>query len=296
MDYRLRPWRKSDLPSLVRYANNREIAKNLTDKFPFPYSAADGQALIQFATAAAPTEIFAIEIQGETAGSIGIHPQMDVHRKNAELGYWLAVPFWGRGIATRAVREMVIYVFETFDINRIYARPFGSNLASHRVLEKAGFFLEARLEKTIYKKDRIEDELIYAIRRKRDLTKGQNPLEPQLHPGEVVFIQLETVGDMPLDEVICFLRESEGVTAILRREIADRLSLTYKFVAAWITLNVYSSLEAVGLTARFSTALARNDIPANVVAGYHHDHIFVPVRDGQRAHDLLKHLTTNSLQ
>ena len=92
-------------------------------------------------------------------------PQADVHRKNAELGYWLAEPYWGQGIITRAITRMVSYGFEHWDIHRIFARPFGTNIASQRALEKAGFVLEARFEKTIFKNGEYLDELVYAIRR-----------------------------------------------------------------------------------------------------------------------------------
>jgi ribosomal-protein-alanine N-acetyltransferase len=86
--------------------------------------------------------------------------------KNAELGYWLAQPFWGQGISTAAVRHMVAYGFQTFDITRIFARPFGTNRASQRVLEKSGFSLEAQFTQTLFKKGEFLDEWVYAIRRK----------------------------------------------------------------------------------------------------------------------------------
>jgi len=168
MEYKLRPWKKNDLDSLVKHANNWEIAKNLTDKFPYPYTEEAGESFIKFASMNEPIHIFAIEINGEAVGGIGIHPQNDIHSKNAELGYWLAEPFWGNGIMTRAVREMVEFGLKTFEINRIFARPFGTNIASQRVLEKAGFILEGRFEKTIWKRDRFEDELIYAVRKTKN--------------------------------------------------------------------------------------------------------------------------------
>ncbi|MDV7400217.1 GNAT family protein, partial [Arthrospira platensis SPKY1] len=77
---------------------------------------------------------------------------------------WLAEPFWGRGIVTEAIKQVVDFAFNTYDINRIFARPFGTNIASQRVLEKAGFTLEARLEKTLYKNGEYLDELIYSVR------------------------------------------------------------------------------------------------------------------------------------
>ena len=164
MNYKLRKWEKSDLDSLVKYANNWEIGKNLTDKFPFPYTREAGKQFISYASNTA-NHIFAIDINGEACGGIGIHPQIDIHAKNAELGYWLAEPFWSNGIMTTAIKEIVAYGFKHLTIERIFARPFGSNIASQKVLEKTGFILEARLKNTIWKKDRYEDELIYAIRK-----------------------------------------------------------------------------------------------------------------------------------
>ena len=108
-----------------------------------------------------PTKVFAIEINGETVGSIGIFPQSDLHKKSAEIGYWLAEEYWGQGIIPKAIEEIVEYGFQTFDIVRIYARPFSTNLKSQRVLEKAGFVFEARLKKAIFKNGEFMDELIY---------------------------------------------------------------------------------------------------------------------------------------
>jgi len=165
MNFTLRPWAATDLDSLLKYANNYLIAKNMTDKFPHPYTIQHAKMFIEFANSQHPYHIFAIDINGEAAGGIGVHPQSDIQRKNAELGYWLAEPFWGKGIITKAIAQMVEYGFKSFDINRIFARPFGSNKASQRVLEKAGFVLEARFENTLYKNGRYEDELVYAVRK-----------------------------------------------------------------------------------------------------------------------------------
>jgi ribosomal-protein-alanine N-acetyltransferase len=125
MLFTLRPWTSDDLPSLVQYANNVEIARYLIDMFPHPYTVADGQAYLEFATSL-PENIFAIDVAGQAVGSIALHPQSDIHRKNAELGFWLAQPFWGQGIITQAVRQIVAYGFQAFDITRIFARPFGT--------------------------------------------------------------------------------------------------------------------------------------------------------------------------
>jgi RimJ/RimL family protein N-acetyltransferase len=159
----LRPWSLDDIPSLLKYANNYQIAKNLTNQFPHPYTEQDGRNFINMASSANPLRIFAIEVNGEAAGGIGVHPQSDIHVKCAEMGYWLAEPYWGSGIMTAAVKEMVIYAFDNFDIIRLYARPFSSNTGSQRVLEKAGFELEARLKKSVFKYGEVLDELIYSI-------------------------------------------------------------------------------------------------------------------------------------
>lgn len=165
MEFQLRPFALSDLDTLVRYANNFNIAKNLTDMFPHPYHEEHGRGFIEKTLAADPVTIFAIATPDHIIGAIGLHPQFDIHRKNAELGYWLAEPFWGKGIMPRAIAQMVDFGFKNLDITRIFARPFGSNLASQRVLEKAGFRLEGRFEKTLFKNGVFEDDLIYAVRR-----------------------------------------------------------------------------------------------------------------------------------
>lgn len=166
MEFKLRPWSEADLPSLVRYANNFNIARFMTDGFPHPYTEAAGRAFIQFALKDNPVHMFAIEINGEAAGGIGVHPQSDIQRKNAELGYWLAEPFWGKGIITSAIKQMINFAFTTYDIDRLFARPFGLNFASQKVLEKAGFKYETRFEKTLFKNGEYVDELFYAVRRK----------------------------------------------------------------------------------------------------------------------------------
>ena len=161
----LRPFRETDLTNLVKYANNPKIAQNLTDAFPYPYTEDAGKNFIQMALQNNPANILAITIDDKLVGGMGLHPQADIHRLNAELGYWLAEPFWGQGIITAAVKEMIDYGFANLPIERIFAVPFGSNLASQRVLEKTGFILEAQLSKTLIKNGVMEDELIYAIRK-----------------------------------------------------------------------------------------------------------------------------------
>lgn len=165
MSFKLRPWQLSDLDSLVRHANNINIAKYLTDMFPHPYTEEGGHNFIAFATKDDPIHIFAIEVDGQAVGGIGIHPQGDIMKRNAELGYWLSEEYWGRGIISAAIPQMVDFAFDTYPIDRVYARPFHTNTASQRVLEKNGFILEARINGVIEKFGERLDELIYAVRR-----------------------------------------------------------------------------------------------------------------------------------
>jgi len=164
----LRPWKESDLDNLVKYAGDFNIAKNMSDAFPHPYTRQDGRKFIAMALGIKPARLFAIDVQGQAIGSIGFFPQSDIHAKNAEMGYWLAQEYWGQGIMVQAVDQLVEYAFATFDIIRIYARPFGTNKASQRVLEKSGFKLEATFEKALFKRGEFIDEKIYA-RRKTDI-------------------------------------------------------------------------------------------------------------------------------
>jgi RimJ/RimL family protein N-acetyltransferase len=154
-----------DLDNLVRFADNEKIAANLTDAFPHPYTREAGISYITAFGSEIPQRVFAIAVNGIACGSIGVFPQTDVHRKNAEMGYWLAEEYWGKGIMTEAARQVIEHGFKTFDITRIFARPYAYNEASCRVLEKAGMKLEARFSGTIFKNGRFVDEIFYAIRR-----------------------------------------------------------------------------------------------------------------------------------
>ena len=166
MHYILRPWAMSDLDNLVASANNNNIAKFMMDRFPHPYTRDAGEQFINLAMQGNPVNIFAIEADGKAVGGIGLHPLEDVERINAEMGYWLAEPYWGQGIITSAINEMVEYGFKNFPISRIFARPYGTNMGSQRVLEKAGFVLEATIPRCALKNGKELDLLIYAIRKK----------------------------------------------------------------------------------------------------------------------------------
>ena len=105
IDFELRKWNEADLNSLVKYANNKNVAKWLTNGFPHPYTHDDGKAFLSMIEKDSPTKVFAIEMNGEAVGSIGIFPQTDIHEKNAEMGYWLAEEYWGQGIMTKVIKR-----------------------------------------------------------------------------------------------------------------------------------------------------------------------------------------------
>ncbi|HMG34340.1 MAG TPA: GNAT family N-acetyltransferase [Blastocatellia bacterium] len=159
----LRPWRPGDEDSLIHHANNVKIWRNLRDIFPHPYTREDADRWIQLASQAEPLTNFAMEVNGEAAGAIGIVLGQDVHRRSAEIGYWLGELYWGKGIMTEAVRAVTDYAFTNFDLNRIWAGVFDRNDVSARVLENAGYKLEARLKHAVTKDSETLDELLYAI-------------------------------------------------------------------------------------------------------------------------------------
>jgi RimJ/RimL family protein N-acetyltransferase len=159
----LRPWRISDRDSLLRHANNRHIWRNLRDRFPHPYDEAAAAAWLGFAAGDPPPEgAWAIDVGGEAIGGLGLDRQPDVNRCGAEIGYWLAEPFWGRGIATSAVRTATAHALSQAELWRVFAPVFPWNSASRRVLEKAGYTLEATLRRSGVKDGIVIDELIYA--------------------------------------------------------------------------------------------------------------------------------------
>lgn len=161
----LRPWQEADLHDLVENANNPQVAGFMTNQFPHPYTEEAGRHFMALTASHQPRQMFAIDVDGRIAGGIGIHPQTDVNCKNAEIGYWLGETYWGKGLATGAVEQMIAYGFRNFDILRIYGRVFGNNPASARVLEKCGFKKEAHFHQAIFKNGVLLDELIYGLRR-----------------------------------------------------------------------------------------------------------------------------------
>lgn len=127
----------------------------------------------------------------------------------------------------------------------------------------------------------------------KDLKTLLKSLKPILNNGEYVFCTLPDLSKISSEEIVCLFRESEGITIIITKELADKYELQYSYVARWITLQVHSSLSAVGLTATFAKALMDENISCNVVAAFYHDHIFIDYKDSEKAMEVLSKLNSN---
>ncbi len=162
----LRPWSIKDASRLAVIANNRKIYDNLRDGLPSPYSLKDARNWLHLILPDNfPPRFFAITIDKQIAGSIGITTKTDIYRKNLEIGYFIAEEYWGRGIATKAIKAATSYAFKEFDIVRIYAEPFADNIGSRKALENAGYTLEATLKRYVIKNNIIKDSCIYSVLR-----------------------------------------------------------------------------------------------------------------------------------
>jgi RimJ/RimL family protein N-acetyltransferase len=159
----VRSWQTSDADSIAFHANNRRIWLNLRDAFPHPYTRHNARDFIRACRQREPETTFAIAVNGAAIGSIGFVMHTDVERVSAEIGYWLAEPFWRRGIMTDALKGVTQYAIATHGLTRIYALPFAWNTGSCRVLEKAGYVLEARLRCSAIKDGQLTDQLQYAF-------------------------------------------------------------------------------------------------------------------------------------
>jgi [ribosomal protein S5]-alanine N-acetyltransferase len=160
----LRPWSISDASHLALIADNKKIADNVRDGFPFPYSTKDAHDWLNIILPENnPPRFFAITVDKQLVGSIGIISKTGIYRKNIEIGFFLSENFWGKGIATKAIKAATSYAFRDFDIVRVYAESFVDNIGSRRALEKAGFRLEAILKNSIIKNEIIKDSCIYSV-------------------------------------------------------------------------------------------------------------------------------------
>jgi [ribosomal protein S5]-alanine N-acetyltransferase len=162
----LRPWSRKDARQLAVIADNKKIADNLRDGFPFPYSFKDAEEWLNIILPENnPPRFFAIIFDNLLVGSIGIVSKSDIYRKNFEIGYFLAEEHWGKGIASKAIKAATSYAFKDFDIVRVYAEPFSDNPGSRKALENAGFTLEATLKRYVIKNGIIKDSCIYSVLR-----------------------------------------------------------------------------------------------------------------------------------
>lgn len=159
----LRPWQGGDAESLVRHANDPDVAAHMRDRFPHPYTPADAGQWLAFAAAQSPPTNFAIDVGGEAVGGSGLVLGTDIERCSAEVGYWLGRQFWGRGLAAAAVRGLARHGFREFRLTRIFATVFSGHAASARVLEKAGFRREGVLRRAAVKAGVVYDLVMYAV-------------------------------------------------------------------------------------------------------------------------------------
>lgn len=162
---KIRRWKMQDADDLALALNNKKIHNNLRDGLPFPYTVNDaGQFITSMLTAdKEKTFAFAITVEDKAIGSIGVFKKDNIHRKTAEMGYYIAEPYWGKGIGTCAITQTCKFIFANTDIIRIFAEPFASNIASCRILEKAGFSFEGTLRKNAVKNNTIIDMKMYAL-------------------------------------------------------------------------------------------------------------------------------------
>ena len=165
MKCRIRKWELSDAKDLAAALSNRKVQDNLRDGLPYPYTEQDGKEFISAMLSADENETFAfaITVNNMVIGSIGIFRQGNIHSQTAELGYYIAEEYWGKGIMTEAVKQICEYVFANSDIIRIYAEPFAYNIASCRALEKAGFQYEGTLRSNAVKNGKVIDMKMYSL-------------------------------------------------------------------------------------------------------------------------------------
>ena len=161
-DISIRVFKKSDRTLLAKYANNNKFRKNLRDIMPYPYTLKDADSFIEIALLEDPTLTFAITLNKKIVGVCGLNLQTDIYRESCEIGYWVAEPFWGNGIATTALNLLTDYAFTTLEKERVYTGVFDYNLASQKVLEKCGYKKEGVFKNALIKDGKLYDEVRYA--------------------------------------------------------------------------------------------------------------------------------------
>lgn len=164
----IRKWKIEDAANLAEMLNNKNILNNLRDGLPYPYTKSDAEEYITSMLSSDKTKTFAfaITVDDKVIGSIGVFRCENIHFRTAEMGYYIGEPYWGNGLATSAVTQICNYIFNNTDIIRIFAEPFDYNLASCRVLEKAGFQFEGLLKNNAVKNGKVLDMRMYALIKK----------------------------------------------------------------------------------------------------------------------------------
>lgn len=157
----LRELKSDDRELLVRYLNNDQLVQYLASRIPQPYSFEDANWWVEVGSKEGAF-VRAITFDGVFCGVIGVYTKEAEYAHTAELGYWVAQPFWNQGIASRAVTEFTELVFATTEIQRIYAAVSAPNLASIQVMQKAGYSLEGILKKAVQKQGQFYDEHLFA--------------------------------------------------------------------------------------------------------------------------------------
>ncbi len=158
----VRDWLEDDCASLVRHANNRKVWRNLRDRFPHPYTDRDAESWLALAREQPQRAGWAIEVNGEAAGCVGLEPLADVHARCAHIGYWLGEAHWGLGIMTRVVGAVSGHALGKLGFLRLEAPVYAWNPASMRVLEKCGFTREGVMRKSAFKDGEVIDCMLYA--------------------------------------------------------------------------------------------------------------------------------------
>lgn len=149
--------------AIQRLANNHAIALNLRDAFPYPYTIEDAITFLGLAKNGELEHVFGIYKDNTFVGCRSLIPQHDVYRINAEIGYWIGEPYWGKGYATETVRLLLNFAFEALNLLRVYANIYEYNIGSMKVLEKVGFEKEAVIKSSVIKEGKITDEHLYSI-------------------------------------------------------------------------------------------------------------------------------------
>ena len=238
----MRPWRESDVDSLAEHANNINVAKNLRDRFPHPYTRHNARDFLKYAASLQDQSNLAIEVEGAAVGAIGYVAGGDVERFSAEIGYWLGEAFWGRGVMTEAVRALTQWAFDNFNLSRIYAGVLEWNPASIRVLEKAGYQFEGRLRKAVVKQDLVMDELVYSVVNDNDKeprpVMSENLAQHYLENVIAEFRSLKKLGDRAMEQLddeqffVTLNPESNSIAVIVKHLAGNMRSRWVDFLTS----------------------------------------------------------------